>query len=106
MIGHDLFTLVQKAKAGDKEAMKEILHLVEPFIQKACRRASPNEQNDLQQYLAEKVIVAVKNYDMNSIPGFAQFIELISSNHAQLDFSGFKNDFRNLVEWKEEQLDF
>lgn len=98
MKGQDLFTLVQKAKSGDKEAVNQIILMVQPFIQKVCRRAPPNERNDLQQHLTEKVIVAVKNYDMNSIPSFSQFVNLISSNYNQSALTGAKDYSRTLVE--------
>jgi hypothetical protein len=74
MTQNDLFSLVERAKCGDKDAMYKIIVMFQPSINKACRYTHPNEQNDLRQYLTEKVIRAVLSYDLGSVPAYFQFI--------------------------------
>jgi len=73
MIGPDLYDLVVHAKSGDKAALEEIVELFRPAIRRACRRAKYQEQNDLEQLMAEKIIRAVYNFDLDSVPDFTQF---------------------------------
>ncbi|WP_438350933.1 helix-turn-helix domain-containing protein [Paenibacillus sp. FA6] len=73
----DLFILVQRAKAGDKEAMNQIIVMFRPLIIKVSQRAKPNERSDLQQDIIEKVIRSVLSYDMNSLPDYTEYIEQI-----------------------------
>lgn len=70
----NLFFLVKNAQAGNKEAMAEIIQMFEPAIQKACRRTHPNERHDLGQYLSEKIIIAVLNYDQNSVSKYSKIM--------------------------------
>jgi DNA-directed RNA polymerase specialized sigma subunit len=74
----DMYELVSRAKLGDKEALQEILRLFQPAIQKASKRAKPQERNDLQQHMSEKIIRAVFAYDLDSVPDFSQFAQIIS----------------------------
>ncbi|WP_058300706.1 helix-turn-helix domain-containing protein [Gorillibacterium timonense] len=80
MIPDDLFLRVERAKSGDREAMEQIIDLFQPAINRVCLQAHPNERNDLRQALKEKVIVAVKQYDLASVPDYSAFIEMISTN--------------------------
>lgn len=74
----DLYNLVQNAKQGDKDAMNQILVMFSPIIKKESNRAIKNERSDLQQHLNEKVIRAVHNYDMDSVPEIDEFVHLMA----------------------------
>lgn len=84
----NLMKLLKKAKSNDKEAMEEIVMKFAPTIQKSLYQTSPQERNDLKQEIQLKIIEAVFKYDIDSIPGFWDFIESIdkmdssSSRHA------------------------
>ncbi|MFC0211385.1 helix-turn-helix domain-containing protein [Paenibacillus chartarius] len=75
----DLFELVQRAKHGDRESLGEIITMFQPAIKKACSRVKPQERYDLEQIISEKVIKAIINYEMDSIPDYSGFIDMITS---------------------------
>lgn len=70
----NLYHLARKAKEDDKEALMKILVMFEPAINKAVRRSSKQDQHDLQQYLTEKIIKAIRSYNLDAIPDFEEFI--------------------------------
>ncbi|UUZ83511.1 helix-turn-helix domain-containing protein [Paenibacillus sp. P26] len=74
----DLFELVTRAKSGDKTALEEIITLFRPAIQRASKRAKPQERNDLEQHMSEKIIRAVYAYDLDSVPDYSRFVAIIS----------------------------
>ncbi|CAM3036760.1 helix-turn-helix domain-containing protein [Paenibacillus sediminis] len=76
----ELFDLVSRAKDGDKEALKEILLLFQPAIQKACRRAKIQERHDLEQHMSEKIIRAIYSYDIDSIPDYSRVVTILSES--------------------------
>jgi DNA-directed RNA polymerase specialized sigma subunit len=74
----DLYDLVIRAKSGDKGALDDIVRLFRPVIHKASKRAKLQEQDDLEQLMSEKIIRAVYAYDLESVPDFTRFVEIIS----------------------------
>lgn len=79
MTSYELLSLVEKAKMGDKEAMIRMIQMFDPLIKKICRRSHPNERNDLRQHLTEKIIGAILNYDLSTVPEYSVIIRQLLS---------------------------
>ena len=81
-----LMKLLKKAKNNDKKAMEEIIIKFTPKIRKSLYQTSLQERNDLRQEVNLKIIEAVHKYDIESIPGFWDFIG-ITNGEAKCDSS-------------------
>jgi DNA-directed RNA polymerase specialized sigma subunit len=73
-----LWSLVKKSQLGDKKALNQILLNFQPLISKVCRNVPLPQRHDLSQHIAEKVIRAVKNYNMDATPTYSSFISSLS----------------------------
>ncbi|RKP51329.1 helix-turn-helix domain-containing protein [Cohnella endophytica] len=72
-MGNDLFDLVLKAQAGDKEALEEIITMFTPVINSARYKTKPDRQDDLEQKIVETIIKKILMYDLAQTPDFSAF---------------------------------
>lgn len=70
---NDLFDLVRRAQNGDKLSMYAIIERFYPSIRKSKWNTSKQEQDDLEQDLAEKIIKIVFSYNLEKAPDFSEF---------------------------------
>lgn len=71
-----LFDLVKESKFN-KAAMESVIKLFEPKLKKTLYMTNPNDRDDLEQELKMKMVSYIKEYDMNSVPGFWEFKEKV-----------------------------
>jgi len=64
--------LIEKSKS-DNEAMLRIIELFEPKLYKSLYQTAENNREDLKQDLLIKLMVSVKKYDVDTVPGFWEF---------------------------------
>lgn len=64
---------IERAQNGDTEYMSEILKTIHPKIKKSLNQTGYKDQEDLEQYLIEKILIIVMKYDTDNIPGFWKF---------------------------------
>lgn len=64
-----LYELVKDSRENI-ESMKVLVDLFEPKIKKSLSLTTYQEKEDLAQELKCKLISCIKNYDMESTPGF------------------------------------
>jgi hypothetical protein len=57
MRGRDIKVMVDKAQAGDNEAILKIIEIFEPLI-----KAKSNGDEDCKQYIMEQIIRAIKRF--------------------------------------------
>lgn len=83
MLNPKLLQLVEQAQAGDDNAMESIIAQFNPLVEKVSREATPNEERDLQQYLHEKMIQAIYNYDISTLPDLDECLMYLSFDQIQ-----------------------
>ncbi|MEH7353489.1 helix-turn-helix domain-containing protein [Neobacillus drentensis] len=66
-----LYELVKEAKYNNT-ALETIIKLFEPKLKKSMYMTNLNDREDLVQELKEKMILYIKGYDIDSVPGFWQ----------------------------------
>ncbi|HWO95594.1 helix-turn-helix domain-containing protein [Paenibacillus ehimensis] len=71
----DLFDLVHFAQAGDKKAMLSLVERFTPLIRKSCRSVKQQDRQDIEQQILEKIIIAMKNYNLEEVPDYLAFCE-------------------------------
>ncbi|MFD2923414.1 helix-turn-helix domain-containing protein [Halobacillus naozhouensis] len=74
-----LIELAKQAQNNDTTAMKAILELFEPKIKYSLKQTTPQEQEDLYQELTIRTIEIIRQYDIESTPGFWEFKHEIES---------------------------
>lgn len=57
--------LVRKAQSGDQDALAKILRRFRPLIRNRLYNVSPQDRDDLEQALVEKVIGAVRRANID-----------------------------------------
>ena len=57
MKGRDIKIMVDKAKAGDEEAILKIIEIFAPLI-----NSKSNGDEDCKQYITEQLIMAIKTF--------------------------------------------
>ena len=65
----EFIALVEKAKYDDK-ALLIVLNFFEPKLKHYLYQTHPNYREDLRQDLLIKLIITIRKYDINSVPGF------------------------------------
>lgn len=65
----DLYELLSKSK-NDDLALEKIITMFEPKIKKSLSLTTNQNKDDLSQELKYKLITSIKQYDVNSTPGF------------------------------------
>ncbi|GIQ71551.1 helix-turn-helix domain-containing protein [Xylanibacillus composti] len=73
-----LYDLVEKAQRGDSEALREILDYFHPYIKKISKQRKKQEWDDMENELILLVIKNILNYDMNRIPDFTEFFQMVT----------------------------
>lgn len=76
MKNSELFECARKAQFGDREAMRKIIDAYFPLIRKTSRTLSSLSSKDFEQFTIEKIVRAVHNYDLDSLPDFETFIHM------------------------------
>jgi hypothetical protein len=56
--------------------MEEIINLFLPYIRKLSKTVTPQDRNDLEQEITEKIIRVVYKYDICEIPNFTTFLKM------------------------------
>lgn len=77
MRNEELYQCMQHAQLGDRQAMQRIIESFFPLIRKATRNLPPSASKDYEQTIIEKIVRAVHNYDLQSIPSFTDFCQHI-----------------------------
>lgn len=75
MTNDELFETVQRAQYGDRQAMQKIIEAYYPLIRKQTRTLDPSTSKDFEQTIIEKIVRAVHNYDITSLPDFITFCQ-------------------------------
>lgn len=78
---NDLYNLVELAQAGDQEAMYSIIERFKGLIRKQCKSVNKQDQHDIEQQISEKIIIAVRHYNLEKIPGFWDFCNTYCTNN-------------------------
>lgn len=73
MMNAQLYECVQKAQFGDRTAMQRIIEAYYPLIRKTAGAMAASTSKDFEQTIIEKVVRAVTNYDLDSVPDFISF---------------------------------
>ena len=67
-------SLIKKAQENDTKAVESIIFRFNPKIQKSLLQTDFQNRNDLKQEVSIKMIEAIYKYDINSIPGFWEYV--------------------------------
>ncbi|WP_238655565.1 helix-turn-helix domain-containing protein [Paenibacillus piscarius] len=70
----NLMNLIKKAKQKDRAAIATIIDKFTPKIQKSLYQTNAQNRNDLRQEVNLKMIEAINKYDLESVPGFWEFV--------------------------------
>ena len=76
-----LYQLVKRAPR-DNEALLKIIKQFEPKIAKSLYLTSQSSRDDLSQELMLKLVESIRKYDVQNIPGFWEFRDMIYSEEA------------------------
>ncbi|GAA0853985.1 helix-turn-helix domain-containing protein [Paenibacillus glucanolyticus] len=71
-----LISLIKKAQEKDATAMETIIQKYTPKIQKSLWQTSNQDRNDLKQEVNLKMIEAVYKYDLETVPGFWDLMDI------------------------------
>lgn len=74
------YELVKESKK-DSRALEQIINLFEPKLQKTLSLTKVGEREDLAQELKYRLIIYIKRYDVDSIPGFWELKEQIQNSN-------------------------
>ncbi|ELK46801.1 UNVERIFIED_CONTAM: helix-turn-helix domain-containing protein [Halobacillus marinus] len=74
-----LYELVKSSKC-DTQSLGAVVELFEPKIKKSLHLTNHKNKDDLSQELKYKLIKSIKNYDVESIPGFWEMRDKINGN--------------------------
>jgi len=66
-----LYELVKEAKYNNT-SLETVIKLFEPKLKKSMYMTNLNDREDLVQEIKEKMILYIKGYDIDSVPGFWQ----------------------------------
>lgn len=70
-----LRSLILKAKAGDEQALAEIIGRFQPLIQKYVRQANAEDAQDVEQELGLRLILLIRQYREELPYGFMELVE-------------------------------
>lgn len=70
-----LRSLIIRAKAGDEQALAELIERFRPLIMKYSRQADANDAHDLEQELTMRFIQLVQLYREELPHGFMELVE-------------------------------
>ncbi|BBW98442.1 helix-turn-helix domain-containing protein [Geobacillus icigianus] len=73
------YELVKESKK-DSRALEQIINMFEPKLQKTLSLTKLEEREDLAQELKYRLIMYIKKYDVDSIPGFWELKEQIQNS--------------------------
>ena len=76
-----LYQLVKRAPR-DNEALLKIIKQFEPKIAKSLYLTNQSSRDDLSQELMLKLVESIRKYDVQHIPGFWEFRDMIYSEEA------------------------
>ncbi|TCT21127.1 helix-turn-helix protein [Melghiribacillus thermohalophilus] len=74
-----LYDLAKKSKE-DNQALQMLIDLFEPKIKKSLTLTNYTEREDLSQELKYKLVITIKEYDIESTPGFWDLLEQFKEN--------------------------
>lgn len=77
-----LFTLVKQSQT-DNHSLLKVIDLFSPKINRSLQQTSQQNREDLAQDLKIKLLIWIRNYDVESTPGFYEMIELIANKQTQ-----------------------
>ncbi|KZE50968.1 hypothetical protein [Rossellomorea marisflavi] len=69
-----LYKLVRKAKT-DNHSLNKVIELFFPRIFSSLNQTNWQDREDLSQELKIKLLVLIRNYDLESVPCYFQMIE-------------------------------
>lgn len=73
----DLPELVKEAQTDNKESLARVIEAFRPKLQASLYQTSVQEREDLTQELSVKLIEAIQHYNLESTPGFYDFLNQI-----------------------------
>ncbi len=77
-----LFTLVKQSRT-DNHSLVKVIDLFSPKINRSLQQTTEQHREDLSQDLKIKLLVWIRNYDVENTPGFYEMIELIARKQTQ-----------------------
>lgn len=77
-----LFTLVKQSQT-DNHSLLKVIDLFSPKINRSLQQTSQQNREDLAQDLKIKLLIWIRNYDVETTPGFYEMIELITNKQTQ-----------------------
>ncbi|TLS36654.1 helix-turn-helix domain-containing protein [Pseudalkalibacillus caeni] len=72
---NNFYELINRAKSDDEDAIVKILELLEPKIQYEVRKTAEKHREDLKQELTIKLIKTIKEFDLDNVPDFDNFMK-------------------------------
>ncbi len=76
---NNLFEMTREAQSGNQEAMIAIIQKFNPLIKKMRNRVKPQDREDFEQEILEKVTRAILTYDLNAPTDITQLKSSIRS---------------------------
>jgi len=70
-----LRSLILRAKAGEQQALTELIERFRPLIKKYSRQADANDVGDMEQELTMRLIQLVQQYREELPHGFMELVE-------------------------------
>jgi len=77
-----LFTLVKQSRT-DNHSLVKVIDLFSPKIDHSLHQTNQQYREDLAQDLKMKLLVCIRNYDVENIPGYFQMIEFLDTHQTQ-----------------------
>ncbi|MFX3673429.1 MAG: helix-turn-helix domain-containing protein [Paenisporosarcina sp.] len=77
-----LLTLVKQSRT-DNHSLVKVIELFSPKIDYSLHQTKMQYREDLSQDLKMKLLVCIRNYEVENIPGYFQMIDLLDTQQTQ-----------------------
>jgi hypothetical protein len=78
-LNDSLYTLVKQSRT-DNNSLEIVINLFSPKIDRSLQLTKQQNREDLSQELKTKLLVYIRNYDVDNTPGYFQMIDLLERN--------------------------
>ncbi|KAF0817158.1 MULTISPECIES: helix-turn-helix domain-containing protein [Cytobacillus] len=69
-----LYTLVKRSKT-DVQSMNRVIEMFSPKILSSLNQTNHQDREDLSQEIKMKLLLCIKNFDVENTPGYFQMME-------------------------------
>lgn len=85
--------LIERARAGDRDALEELLTAVRPFVSRRCRRMLPYPQ-DAEEATQDALLTIATRLDSYTGRGsFGGWVNVVAANQARMTYRTLKHRF-------------